>query len=327
MSKARNISALSTVEVGATADQTKADLNAIGVSGGRKNLIINGGFDVAQRGTSLSGTKYTLDRFTTWGDNTTSSQQTINTSGINKAIRLTKDADSTAYSIYSIDQRIEDGLERLTGKAITLSFYVRASKALTATIATAGTAWAGQNNLESGVSTSITTAWQKVSHTFTFTTASTGKLYVCPLWALNSVMSAGDWIEIAQVQLELGSVATDFEHRSYGEELALCQRYYKRISSTSYESMGFHGAGHNSSSGQMFGNFYPEMRSTPSVVQSNLGLSTTGGTLYSLTGISIANTNSQSFRLVCNTSGISAGSFYFLRGASGAGYLEFDAEL
>jgi len=35
-------------------------------------------------------------------------------------------------------------------------------------------------------------------------------------------------IEIAQVQLELGSVATEFEHRSYGEELALCQRYYQK---------------------------------------------------------------------------------------------------
>ena len=28
------------------------------------------------------------------------------------------------------------------------------------------------------------------------------------------------------LQLEVGSVATDFEHRSYGQELALCQRYF-----------------------------------------------------------------------------------------------------
>ena len=55
MSKARNLSLLSAVEAGATADQTKADLNAIGVSGGRKNIIINGGKQVGQRGTSSAG--------------------------------------------------------------------------------------------------------------------------------------------------------------------------------------------------------------------------------------------------------------------------------
>ena len=34
---------------------------------------------------------------------------------------------------------------------------------------------------------------------------------------------------ITGVQLEAGRVATDFEHRSYGEEFALCQRYYTKI--------------------------------------------------------------------------------------------------
>ena len=38
--------------------------------------------------------------------------------------------------------------------------------------------------------------------------------------------STSNYVKIAGVQLELGKNATEFEHRSYGEELALCQRYY-----------------------------------------------------------------------------------------------------
>ena len=38
--------------------------------------------------------------------------------------------------------------------------------------------------------------------------------------------STSDTWQITGVQLEVGSVATDFEHRSFGEELALCQRYF-----------------------------------------------------------------------------------------------------
>ena len=40
--------------------------------------------------------------------------------------------------------------------------------------------------------------------------------------------TSNDWY-ITGVQLEVGSVATDFEHRSYAQELALCQRYYQVV--------------------------------------------------------------------------------------------------
>jgi len=39
--------------------------------------------------------------------------------------------------------------------------------------------------------------------------------------------TSNEWY-ITGVQFEVGSVATDFEHRSFGQELALCQRYYYR---------------------------------------------------------------------------------------------------
>ena len=44
--------------------------------------------------------------------------------------------------------------------------------------------------------------------------------------------------EITGVQLEVGSVATDFEHRSFGQELALCQRYFIKISDGKYRRVG-----------------------------------------------------------------------------------------
>jgi hypothetical protein len=76
--------------------------------------------------------------------------------------------------------------------------------------------------------------WNKVSWTFDSTGTTTySDMFFCIYGDAGLVpITSGDYIEVAQVQLELGSVATDFEHRSYGEELALCQRYYCQ----SYES-------------------------------------------------------------------------------------------
>ena len=54
--------------------------------------------------------------------------------------------------------------------------------------------------------------------------------------------TSNEWL-ITGVQLEVGSVATDFEHRHYAEELALCYRYFHRIKpATAYSAYGVGGA-------------------------------------------------------------------------------------
>jgi hypothetical protein len=51
------------------------------------------------------------------------------------------------------------------------------------------------------------------------------------------VQNASATWQITGVQLELGKVATPFEHRSYGEELAVCQRYYEKSTFPNYYRM------------------------------------------------------------------------------------------
>jgi hypothetical protein len=76
------------------------------------------------------------------------------------------------------------------------------------------------------------------------------------LWETN-----GATFRLTGVQLEVGSTATPFEHRPYGTELALCQRYYQRID-------GFFAVGFNSTTMTGSINFPIEMRSSPTITVS-----------------------------------------------------------
>ena len=80
-------------------------------------------------------------------------------------------------------------------------------------------------------------------------------------------------LELTGVQLEVGSVATDFEHRSFAQELALCQRYYFRIPYQGVSNGGgvYLGSGKETGSNARVAVDFPvPMRAIPSCAASNL---------------------------------------------------------
>jgi len=212
---------------GLAADITAGDTAA---RAGRKNLIINGGFDVWQRGTTAtkSGDGYggylSADRWATYYSGNTISRQTGTFNGSTKYVaRVAGSAGSTNY----IYQKIESASSFVSGKTVTQSYWARANVAVTLyseyRFYNSG---AETNNVQTTLPTvSLTTSWQKITDTRVLTDSSTDLTRDLFVLFKADCNSAGDYIEIADVQLELGSVATDFEHRSYGEILADCHRY------------------------------------------------------------------------------------------------------
>jgi hypothetical protein len=101
-------------------------------------------------------------------------------------------------------------------------------------------------------------------------TASYGPTDMQSEWGL----TVNDYWQITGVQLEIGKVATPFEHRSYGEELALCQRYYQTIETWAVTRLS------TSYTNQYVGNlfFFTPMRSDPTVsVGSVTDVASSGG--------------------------------------------------
>ena len=91
--------------------------------------------------------------------------------------------------------------------------------------------------------------------------------YTSATGAVSVVGTSGATFYITGVQLEAGSVATPFERRPYGTELALCQRYYFRMKANSTSSI--FAISYNVDTASAFGNvFFPvEMRTQPSALE------------------------------------------------------------
>ena len=208
-----------------------------------KNEIINGAFNVWQRGTSISvaagSNVFTADRWQAFvvGTTSTASQQAF-TPGTAPASPYESQyfhriATGASTTYYELQQRIED-VRTLAGQTATYSFWAKASNAHTAAV------YINQNFGVSGSANvgtaaqniSLTTSWQRFTLTFSIPSIS-GKTvgassYINPFIYYVSGTVANTSIDIWGVQLEQGSTATAFQTATgtIQGELAACQRYY-----------------------------------------------------------------------------------------------------
>ena len=134
------------------------------------------------------------------------------------------------------------------------------------------------------------------------------------------------------IQLEVGSVATDFEHRSFAQELALCQRYFNAYSTETVNGHWFLAAGYNSSNAGARGSFpfTVPMRAIPSLALSDLSHFIELGTSKTISSITLADSGTGknlTGLTVTFSSNATAGFAYVIRAGSTSAYLQFDAEL
>ena len=251
-----------------------------------------------------------------------------------------------------------------SNKKLTLSFYVRSNKAATYAI------WfyRGVGNRQNGKTYTINSAntWEKKTITINGDASNAITNDVSSRMAVNWILMAGsdftsgtnpngtwetrvdanryvgqtgtigastdDYFDLTGVQLEVGSVATDFEHRSFADELALCQRYYYQIVKGDNQAIGI--ANYWSSTEvRVFIPFPVTMRAAPTlsiVTNSNAytwyrenGYDNTDGSDFA-----IADSHTQGCFIVdSGSSGTSAGNAAYFKSTNGNADMALTAEL
>jgi hypothetical protein len=221
---------------------------------GFRNKIINGDFNIWQRGTSLtlsSGAQtFLADRWSTEYDGSGAtrvlSQQAFTlgsppVSGYETGYfhRFNQSVAGTSGTYNLLQQRIED-VRTCAGQTVTVTFFAKAASAFTMPSLTWQQNFGTGGSPSSGPSTNlatniaITTSWTKYTYTvkvpsisgYTIGTTTPGFLGLRFFLPLNSTFTFDLW----GVQVEQNYQPTPFEQRPIGTELALCQRYYETFS-------------------------------------------------------------------------------------------------
>ena len=221
-----------------------------------KNTVINGGFDIWQRGTSVNvaaaSAPYTADRWQALaqtGQASTVSRQLTNDATnlphIKYCARVQRNSGQTGtgdgLGIFNAFESLNS--QQFAGRTITFSFYARAGANFSASgnvlkarvytgTGTDENVIVGYSGLGFPVDASpvLTTTWQRFTYTVAIPTT-VNEVQIGTYYVPTGTAGANDYFEVTGVQLEVGSVATPFS-RATGTiqgELAACQRYYVRL--------------------------------------------------------------------------------------------------
>ena len=306
-----------------------------------KNLCINGGFDIWQRGTSFTITagvpQYTADRWTNYfnGAGTVTQDTTLVNPGNRYGLRVTATATSVGNTMYQVVETMN--VLPMAGKTVTFSVYVAGTTGKAPTVGidystTVDDAFLGTYTTLTATSYSYATttgSFQRL--TATFAIPSTAKTLRLALYA--NGMSNTDYITWSDAQLEIGSVATPFSRAggTLSGELAACQRYYERV--TSEGSNGFLGAGYNyaTTNAVIYMPFKVTKRVVPTAIDggSSLEVQQYSNASYAASSFAISTqSNTYIGAVTCTTATASANAASLLRGSSSTtAFIGFISEL
>ena len=324
------------------------------------NPIINSAFQVWQRGTSVANpgnyTTYTADRWCGFRNNsaaglTVSRQVTNDTTNlpfIQYCARVQRDSGTTNIGTLNLTNSFEIiNSVPFAGKTITLSYYARAGAnfspspaTLTATVYTgtgstevnrATTGYTGDASALNAVAT-LTNTWQRFTVTGTLASNITQMAVYFASGACVGTAGANDYYEITGVQIDIGSVALPFRTNqpTIATELAACQRYYYRNTSTVSNAQIGMGAAATTTNLLVNVALPVQMRVNPTAIDyANMqGASYPGGTL-TLSNLYIETNNCgvQQVALTGVTTGMTASANYYIRASTTGGYVGLSAEL
>ena len=319
-----------------------------------KNKIINGDYNVSQRGTSFNaayfngGNTYSLDRWNILWDNVPTSV-TVSQQAFTLGAAPVAGYEGTSFyrslittvgscTIWQTRQKIED-VRVYAGQTATVSFWAKADTTRNVTVGVDQVFGSGGSATVSAISTTsatlaLTTSWVRYSVTFTVASISGKTIGTGSSLTLSFVqaVASGSTLDLWGVQLEAGSYATGFQTATgtLQGELAACQRYYYRVSAAATNSnLSASGVIFSSTASNGLIPFPVQMRTFPtSVDYAALRFSDVANIQTAISVVTISNGCTPYMgTLDVTSSGMTTGRFGYIQSSSISGYIGFSAEL